>query len=517
MILSKSLEKVLASSIALAVALTSLALLAAPGASEPFETTTTLQDLPVNRALAATAVIDGKLYVIGGCLIVNPDIGSCVDTVMIYDIATGEVTYGDPMPTAVAYAGFGLGQDGNIYVAGGWTGGTYNPYVQIYDPEDDSWTTSLIGIPDFVGRCASTFGLDGNLYIFGGGWSPNVTLIYSPDTDSWDYGVDLPIDQMDGSAVAISPTEIMLLGGITIPSVTTDEAWIYNTVDDEYTAVSSMNLAKRGAGAAMARNGYVYSFGGTGSSLVYGTPQYYEIERYDIAEDTWTVCQYSSLPYAASNFATAVDEHGRIFLVGGQSGASVVDYVQLVFPLDVSAVNSVEISSPGDGSYVNGIVPVVVSTVNYYYWSLMVVDFYVDGTLEETQAPGSPDVTFLWDTAGLGDMSSHVLMVRAFTWGGSVCEDSITVIVLEQPVEDTIEDLQSQIDDLKTALNETNASLSDDIDAVGDGVADMSDQVDTLEDKADSANLWAMLTMVLVVVVLVLLLLMFLMGRKKTA
>jgi len=528
MILSEIPKRLLASSMAVAIALSALTLLAVPGAAEPYENTSTLPDLPVNRALAATAVVDGKLYVIGGALVVNPDIGSCVNTVLIYDIGTGEVTNGAPMPIGVAAAAYGLGPDGNIYVVGGWTGATYTQSVQVYDPVDDSWTTNVISLPDWIGRSTSAFGLDGKLYVFGGGWSPNVTLIYSPDTDSWLYGADVPLSECyDATAVAISDTEIMLMGGNPGP---TDQAWIYNTEDDEYTEVASMNYAKRGAGGAFARNGYVYSFGGTSSTSIYGSPQLWQIERYDIAEDTWTVSD-NGLPWQVSNFATAVDSYGRILLVGGQNGASVVDYVQMLLPMEVSGVDLVEITSPADGSFVNGVVPVVASMANSYTWSFMAVDLYVDGNLAETKYSSSTEVTFLWDTSVLADRSSHVLMVRAFAWDGNVFEDSISVTVLAKSIEDTISDLMAQIDALEAALDSSNASqsaqiaeltatlvaLQGQLALLGGGMADMSDRVDTLEDKADSANLWGMITMILVIIVIVLLALMFVMGRKKAA
>ena len=97
----------------------------------------------------ASAVVDGKIYIIGGEDPMVDDV--TVDLVQIFDPQTGEWSQGSSMPKGVyctdACATSGEFAPQRIYVVGGSylpTNGnllTYTNLTQIYDPRSDSWTT----------------------------------------------------------------------------------------------------------------------------------------------------------------------------------------------------------------------------------------------------------------------------------------------------------------------------------------------------------------------------------------
>ena len=95
----------------------------------------------MSLSASGQAVVDGKLYVVGGCTT-----AACTpmsNDVAAYDPATDTWEQLADYPAAVAFASCG-GIDGMVYCTGGNGGaaGTADSYV--YDPGADSWTA----IPD---------------------------------------------------------------------------------------------------------------------------------------------------------------------------------------------------------------------------------------------------------------------------------------------------------------------------------------------------------------------------------
>jgi N-acetylneuraminic acid mutarotase len=98
--------------------------------------------MPLARSDLGAAVVDGKIYVFGGCRVTRGHV-TYLRNVNVYDPATNSWS-GAPadMPTARAgmYAVATLG--GKIVVPGGWAGGA-KPLgvVEIYSVRHNSWTT----------------------------------------------------------------------------------------------------------------------------------------------------------------------------------------------------------------------------------------------------------------------------------------------------------------------------------------------------------------------------------------
>jgi len=143
------------------------------------ETWTTVAPMPRGRRWASVAVVDGILYVIGGEARGGPGtyVSEIVASVIAYDPKTDTWTEKASLPELVSNAAVGV-VSGRIYVAGGthfeWTGTgpdlyateIWSSYVYVYDPQMDQWS---IQSPMRTGRYEATAAeLDGVLYVIGG-------------------------------------------------------------------------------------------------------------------------------------------------------------------------------------------------------------------------------------------------------------------------------------------------------------------------------------------------------------
>ena len=165
----------------------------------------TVGSLSIPRGqLAVVAGPDGLVYAIGGASTASP-----ADTrVESLDPATGAWTMRPPLPVGVSHA-VAAAAGGKIYVVGGSVvvGITYQPTatVQVFDPATNSWT--LAGnMPSERQFHSAATGADGRIYVLGGvnaSSSTAETLILNPSAGSWSIGVPLPAARFDGAAAAV--------------------------------------------------------------------------------------------------------------------------------------------------------------------------------------------------------------------------------------------------------------------------------------------------------------------------
>ena len=139
--------------------------------------------------ITASAVIDNKLYIVGGCL--NGDCGTVTGVLEMYDPSTNSWTQKAPMPTprgklaAVAIAG-------KLYVVGGMSAGFASQFatLEVYDPMTNTWDTTRAPMPTpREGMRAAN--INRTLYVVGGFLRPafvntGVLEVYDPMTNTWD-------------------------------------------------------------------------------------------------------------------------------------------------------------------------------------------------------------------------------------------------------------------------------------------------------------------------------------------
>jgi N-acetylneuraminic acid mutarotase len=145
------------------------------------DTWTKKESMPTPLYSTASAVVDGKIYVIDS------------QSMGIYDpfTDTWDITK-TPMPTERNQES-ACAVNGIIYVMGGVT-----PYdaiinrVQAYDPATDTWTEKSY-MPT-ARHALGTAVVNGKIYAIGGGktWNDYIFEEYNPITDRWTKKTDMP-------------------------------------------------------------------------------------------------------------------------------------------------------------------------------------------------------------------------------------------------------------------------------------------------------------------------------------
>jgi N-acetylneuraminic acid mutarotase len=233
-------------------------------------TWTNKQSMPTPRYNFGIAVYMNKVYCIGGldraCLSVNE----------VYDPATDTWDTKKPMPVLVRSPTLSV-INGKLYLLGVLeTSSTSDPIAstQVYDPATDTWEIGK-PMPTNVLSFASTT-LDNKIYVIGGGhyeavftFKPiNDVQIYDYVTDSWSYGVALPLSVDFGlealAAVATSgiyaPKKIYVFGSR--PSQYINYHLAYDPLTDSWSFELSMPSYRKYFGVTVVDD-ILYAIGGS--------------------------------------------------------------------------------------------------------------------------------------------------------------------------------------------------------------------------------------------------------------
>ncbi len=188
-------------------------------ATDTWETKTAM---PTARQGLEANVANGKIYLVGGLIPNYPDLPTAnsfhsTNITEVYDPATNSWSTATSIPTRLfTYASAVV--DNKIYITAGNSGDTTN-LTQIYNPETNGWSYGA-QIPRGV-QAASAAAITGNsspkaIYVIGGfvGLASPVDYvqIYHPQNDSWTMGKPLPTARYD-LAVAAFNDMIYAIGG----------------------------------------------------------------------------------------------------------------------------------------------------------------------------------------------------------------------------------------------------------------------------------------------------------------
>ena len=273
--------------------------------------------IPTPRFGAATGVINGHLYVAGGCCVTFGFPFTRFHTLEVYDPASNSWTTKAPMPHAVYGAAAGV-INGKLYAAGGQadpTDGNLVPDLQIYDPATDTWTT---GAPLPQPTAAANAGvINGKLYVVSGGVdgnsAVNTMLVYDPLANTWTTLSPTPNPRSFAGTAVINGI-LYVVGGL-IPSGQFSSAAVgtvdsYNPATDTWTTLAPMPTPRFTVAVGVI-NDILYAAGGQDNFNTFAT-----VESYDPAKNTWATAP--SMLTAAYGPAAGVINNSLI-LAGGNT------------------------------------------------------------------------------------------------------------------------------------------------------------------------------------------------------
>ncbi|MFQ6113029.1 MAG: kelch repeat-containing protein [bacterium] len=234
-------------------------------------TWTTKTDMPTGRRWLSASAVDGKIYAIGG----HVDVGEpAISTVEEYEPATNRWTIKADMPTArLALATSAV--NGKIYAIGGDTGsgGGLLATVEAYDPATNTWTKKA----DMPTARATLFtsAVDGKIYAIGGGTpgTEGLTTVeeYDPTTDIWTTKADMPKARLFLTGSVVNGM-VYAIGGHSTEEGSYEvfrSTQEYNPVTDTWTTRAPMP-SKRSGLSASAVTGKIYAFGGSQTQVPQG-------------------------------------------------------------------------------------------------------------------------------------------------------------------------------------------------------------------------------------------------------
>lgn len=249
-----------------------------PGAGTPAFAALTWSSrapLPAPRSEVASAVLDGKIYIIGGFLAS----GQSSDVVEVYDPAADRWEGKAALPAGRDHA-IAAASNGRLFVFGGGLNQPTNTAFA-YDPADDRWTR-LAGMP-FRRTSGGAAPLADRIIVVGGaGDSPAASMLYDPSLDRWEAGPALP-EPREHLAVAAAGGKVYVIGGRWEGELK-DTNEVLDSPRGVWQKLAPLPTARGGTAGGVV-NARIYVAGGEAFSPTRTFPQ---VEIYDPASNSWS-------------------------------------------------------------------------------------------------------------------------------------------------------------------------------------------------------------------------------------
>jgi len=255
---------------------------------------------PIARSNACGAVVNGKLYVIGGHTATPIYLADCE----VFDPSKNSWSMLAPMPTPRACPGAAV-VNGKLYVIGGSAFSTFYGICEEYDPATDTWTSRApMPTPRHGFACAV---VNGKIYAIGGhnGVDIAVNEVYDPATDTWASRAAMPSPRAS-AASGVVDNKIYVIGGRNYPAYSTANE-VYDPATDTWSIKPSMPT-QRDVMISATADGKIHVMGGS----YYG--DVYAHEVFDTYASSWATM--APLPFGRSRAVTG-SINGLLYVVGG--------------------------------------------------------------------------------------------------------------------------------------------------------------------------------------------------------
>ena len=466
--------------------------------------------MPTPRAQASIITgDDGRIYVMGGYN------GSKVfNMTEAYNPTTNTWTTRADMPQETRGAAVAKGPDGIIYVIGG---AGHLPTVQAYNTTSDTWTTKT-DIPFGVWMAGAATGLDGKIYVIGGEGAPTKTQIFNPSTNTWTSGLDMPTGSLELGVVRGADGLIYAIGGYSAGALSTVQA--YHPPTNSWATKADMPSSRLEFGVTLGLDGKIYVIGGGTSYGNNAEPFFNTVLVYDHTTNTWSVSAFpeSNMPTARKEFSGAMDANGRFYAIGGANGeyinaneqmiidnAAPTAYIDSIEPNPATRGQSISItghSADSDGS------------IKAYKWRSS-----VNGTIGTA-------ASFSLSTLAVG---THTIYFSVQDDAGTWSTEAMTILTVNRPASEdptyqqlvnTTDTLNGRIDDLEvqnTGLQNNVGNLQNTAEDLTEQNALLADQVDALSTSLNSTTMMLLGTGVITIVLAVVIIAIMFMRKPKAA
>jgi N-acetylneuraminic acid mutarotase len=296
----------------------------------------TMAAMPTARSVLGVAVVDGKIYAIGGY-----NGKSYLGTNEVYDPTTNTWETKTPMPTPRINFGIAVFQN-KIYCIGGGTPVKSDGYVtsvnEVYDTATDTWENRT-SMPNPRSNLEAN-SVGDKIYLIGGQGrgDPRMFIVknytslnevYDPATDSWITETPIP-NATANYASAVFDDKIYVIGseGRSISGILYLNQ-VYDTKTDMWSLAAPvpgtiLNLAVAGATTGANAPKLIYVIGGYyGKTADFDKPWNYTNQVYNPKNDSWSFADY--IPVEEIHYAVAVVDD-MLYAVGGASDNNTIPY-----------------------------------------------------------------------------------------------------------------------------------------------------------------------------------------------
>lgn len=278
---------------------------------------TTKTSLPHPQAVFGTAVVNSKIYAIGGQYR-DQDQYVWLDTNYKYDSLNDNWIPRASMPTKRSTL-TAVSANDKIYAIGGAasvSGGALSTNEE-FDPVSNSWTVKA-SMPT-PRNWISAAVVNGKVYVIGGSDNSgdifSMNEMYDPLTDTWITKAQCPHARL-ACGIGVVNGKIYLIGGWVRPGSPPGEPTTlneeYDPQADTWTTKTPMPTARNGLGVAVVNN-RIYAIGGA-TDFNPWTNNLNVVEEYDPSTDTWRTVE--SMPTSRSLLSTAAIGN-KIYALGG--------------------------------------------------------------------------------------------------------------------------------------------------------------------------------------------------------
>jgi N-acetylneuraminic acid mutarotase len=379
--------------------------------------------VPTARGGLGVAVVNGKIYAIGG---LNNDTQVAVNEE--YNPVTDTWATRAPMPTA--RSGFAIAVYKNkIYCIGGIVGDSDNLVSgftgvnEVYDPAKNTWETKVSMPTPRADLRASV--VDGKIYLMGGKeyWEVNpfyhelnVTEVYDPATNSWTTKSSMPIPAF-GYASEVVDDKIYVIGGArafqeglgTLTAIGVNQ--VYDSKNDTWSSRASLPVALSHA-AACVTSGVTapmrtYVVGGFDQTNYSNATHVYDFER-----DVWS--SGALMPTARAYLGLAVVDD-VLYAIGGFDGLNLLAVNERYAPIGYGTVPpELQVLSPENKTYTSNDVQLVLTVSRPTNW----IGYSLDGRTNVT-------VTGDTELSGLAEGTHRLVVYVNDTFGNLVSSDAV--------------------------------------------------------------------------------------------